>query len=101
MMLPIYALHRHHMLWDEPNAFNPDRFTPEAVRARPQFHYLPFASGPRICIGMGFAQMEAKLILATLLARWRFSPAGPAPVPTLNITLRPHGGIHLKAEAVK
>lgn len=101
MMLPIYALHRHHMLWDEPNAFNPDRFTPEAVRARPQFHYLPFASGPQICIGMGFAQMEAKLILATLLARWRFSPAGPAPVPTLNITLRPHGGIHLKAEAVK
>ncbi|WP_340108964.1 cytochrome P450 [Pikeienuella sp. HZG-20] len=100
LMLPIYALHRHHMLWDDPDALDPDRFAPETARARPRFQYLPFGAGPRICIGMGFAMMEAKLILATLLARWRFTPAGPAPEPAMNLTLRPRGGVLLKAARI-
>lgn len=97
LMLPIYALHRHRMLWTDPDAFDPDRFAPEAARGRHRYQYLPFGAGPRICIGMGFALMEAKLILATLLARWRFSPAGPEPEPAMNLTLRPRNGVLLKA----
>lgn len=97
LMLPIYALHRHRMLWDDPDAFDPDRFAPEAAKGRHRFQYLPFGAGPRICIGMGFALMEAKLILATLLARWRFAPAGPAPEPAMSLTLRPRGGVRLSA----
>lgn len=98
-MLPIYALHRHHMLWDDPDAFDPDRFAPEAAKSRHRYQYLPFGAGPRICIGMGFALMEAKLILATLLAKWRFAPDGPAPEPAMNLTLRPRGGVGLRAAA--
>ena len=100
VMLPIYALHRHEAFWDDPDAFDPDRFSLEAEKGRSRFQYLPFGAGPRICIGMSFALMEAKLILATLLARYRFTPAGPAPSPAMNLTLRPHGGVNLRAEAL-
>lgn len=100
IMLPIYALHRHEALWEAPDEFRPDRFAPTAKRAMHRYQYLPFGAGPRICIGMGFAQMEAKLILATLLCRWKFTPSGPAPVPAMNLTLRPHGGVNVKVEAV-
>lgn len=100
VMLPIYALHRHEALWDAPDEFRPERFTPEAKRAMHRYQYLPFGAGPRICIGMGFAQMEAKLILASLLVRWRFTPQGPAPTPAMNLTLRPQGGVNVKVEAV-
>ena len=49
VILPIYALHRHRMLWEDADAFQPDRFAdPKAV---PRFQYLPFGDGPRICIG--------------------------------------------------
>ena len=100
LMLPIYALHRHHMWWDDPDAFDPDRFLPEAVKARPRYQYLPFGAGPRICIGMGFALMEAKLILATLLTRYRFTLSGAPPEPAINLTLRPRGGVNVAATPV-
>ncbi len=48
---------------------DPDRFAPEAVKARDRYVYLPFGAGPRICIGMSFAQMEATAVLAVLLFR--------------------------------
>ncbi len=100
LMLPIYALHRHEMLWEDPDAFDPDRFAPDATRTRHRYQYLPFGAGPRICIGMGFALMEAKLILASLIANWRFTATGPAPYPAMNLTLRPRGGVNLTATAV-
>lgn len=100
VMLPIYALHRHEALWEAPDEFRPDRFAPAAKRAIHRYQYLPFGAGPRICIGMGFAQMEAKLILASLLVKWRFTPDGPPPTPAMNLTLRPQGGVNVKVEAV-
>lgn len=100
VMLPIYALHRHKLLWEEPDAFDPDRFGPE--REIDKYAYLPFGNGPRICIGAEFAIRESLIILATLLARFRFSlPEGHVPPePHLLMTLRPKGGVHLKAERV-
>ncbi len=92
VMLPIYALHRHHLLWDRPDAFDPDRFltTPD------RYAFLPFGAGPRICIGAGFALHEAVIILATLLARFRFTAIpGRDPQPRMILTLRPHGGVWL------
>ena len=95
-MLPIYALHRHHALWEDPHAFRPDRF---ANPTHDRFAFLPFGAGPRICIGAGFAMQEAQIILATLLARFRFTAVpGREPVPEMILTTRPKGGIWLTAE---
>ena len=96
VMLPIYALHRNHLLWDDPDAFRPDRWEKKPDR----YAYLPFGDGPRICIGASFALQEAVIILATLLARFRFNPvAGRDPEPVMILTLRPEGGVWLTAEA--
>ncbi len=97
VMLPVYALHRHHDLWEDPNAFNPDRFAdPKAID---RYAYLPFSDGPRICIGASFALQEAVIILATLLARFKFtSVPGRDPDPVMILTLRPEGGVWLTVE---
>jgi cytochrome P450 len=97
IFLPLYALHRHAMLWEEPNSFNPDRFLPERVKARDRYAYLPFGAGPRVCVGANFAMMQAHIILATLLARFRFEPGKrPLPTPTMLMTVRPDTGINLR-----
>lgn len=97
VMLPIYALHRNHLCWPEPHRFDPARFAdPKAID---RFAYLPFGDGPRICIGASFAVQEAVIILATLLARFRFARVpGRDPKPVLILTLRPEGGVWLTVE---
>ncbi len=96
VMIPVYALHRHRALWSDPDVFDPDRFAPGRAEGRHRFAFLPFGAGPRICIGAGFAEMEARIVLATLLARFCFSlPEGPWPKPEMLITLRPVGGARL------
>ncbi|MCY1127651.1 cytochrome P450 [Frigidibacter sp. RF13] len=95
IMLPIYALHRNHLLWPDPHRFDPDRFAD--MKTVDRFAYLPFGGGPRICIGASFALQEAVIILATLLTRFRFMPvAGRRPDPVLILTLRPQGGVWLQ-----
>ncbi|WP_300515994.1 cytochrome P450 [Aliiroseovarius sp.] len=95
VMLPIYALHRNRELWDNPDSFNPDRF--EDPRAIPPFQYLPFGTGPRVCIGMSFAMQEAVIILSTLLARYRFEAIPDRdPRPEMVLSLRPVGGVWLR-----
>lgn len=97
VMLPIYALHRNHLLWDDPHAFRPERFAD--AKAVDRFAYLPFGDGPRICIGASFALQEAVIVLATLVSRFRFSEVpGHAPCPALILTLRPEGGVWLNVE---
>lgn len=99
VIIPIYALHRNHQLWPEPDAFNPDRFADRKTIER--YAYLPFGDGPRICIGASFALQEAVIILATLLSRFRFIPVpGRDPDPVMILTLRPQGGVWLMAEPV-
>ncbi|MEE4189309.1 MAG: cytochrome P450 [Roseobacter sp.] len=99
VMIPIYALGRHHLLWDRPDHFDPDRFADrKAIR---RYSYLPFGDGPRICIGASFAVQEAVIILATLLARFKFTAVkGRDPKPVMILTLRPEGGVWLQAEPV-
>jgi cytochrome P450 len=89
IFIPVYAIHRHQSFWSDPDRFDPDRFRPDAVKARPRYVYLPFAGGPRVCIGMGFALLEAVAILARLLPHFRFEPAGEPPMPIAQTTLRP------------
>jgi len=60
----IYTLHRHPGFWDRPDAFDPDRFTPENSAGRHKYAFIPFGAGPRQCIGNTFGLMEASLIIA-------------------------------------
>ena len=97
VMIPIYALGRNKLLWDDPDAFRPERFDDRKNIDR--YAYLPFGDGPRICIGASFALQEAVIILATLLSRFRFTPVpGKDPEPVMILTLRPDGGVWLKAD---
>ena len=95
--VPVYVVHRHRRLWQDPLSFDPSRFTQEAKAERHRCAYMPFGAGPRTCIGATFAMIEGKTILATLLARARFElPEGEQPTPFARITLRPKDGLRLK-----
>ena len=97
VMVPIYALGRHRALWDEPDAFRPERFADR--KSIDRYAYLPFGDGPRICIGASFALQEAVIILATLLGQFRFRPVpGRDPEPVMILTLRPEGGVWLMVD---
>ena len=74
VMVSQWVLHRHKLLWDEPDAFDPRRFLPIARDKIDRFAYLPFGAGPRICIGAGFALQEAAIVLAHIMrcSRSRF-----------------------------
>ena len=97
VVMPIYAMHRHAKRWEDPDAFDPTRFAPEREAKIPRYQYLPFGAGPRICIGMAFAMIEATAMLATLLQKARFAPVpGRDPYPVARVTLQPGGGLPLR-----
>jgi cytochrome P450 len=96
LIVPIYALHRHKALWQDPDRFDPERFSAAAEESRMRYTYMPFGAGPRICIGMSFAMIEAKAVLASLVRAMRFTPVeGCDPEPMSRLTLRPMGGMRL------
>lgn len=94
-----YVVHHDPRYYPDPDRFDPDRWLPESIATRPRFAYLPFGSGPRKCIGDGFAKMEGVLILATIARVWSLRPpVGARPVRTLpQVTLRPRGKLPLVA----
>jgi cytochrome P450 len=63
----IHAVHRDPALWERPLEFDPDRFSPERVKQQDRWQFIPFAGGPRACIGQHFAMLEATLALGTVL----------------------------------
>jgi len=89
-----WLVHRHRKLWDDPDAFDPERFAPGRERERHRFQYIPFGGGPRVCVGARFAIVEALVILAYWLSSRRFTLAeGFAVEPHGAVTLRPRGGL--------
>lgn len=91
-----WLIHRHRKLWDDPDAFNAERFAPGRGHDRHRFQYLPFGGGPRTCVGARFAMAEALTILAIWLGRWRFLPVeGHQVRPSGTVTLRQKGGLPL------
>jgi cytochrome P450 len=94
VVLPQWVIHRDGRLYQEPEVFEPERWTKEFERGLPRCAYFPFGAGPRVCIGNSFALMELRLILPTILARWHLEPASAAPLELLaSITTRPRRGI--------
>jgi cytochrome P450 len=66
-----WVLHRHSMLWNDPDRFDPERFSTERSRERSAYAYLPFGLGQRACVGAQLAMTETTLILATLAQHYR------------------------------
>src|ERR1700746_2730800 len=71
VLLPLYLLHRHPRFWKNPQAFSPERFAPEHEAERPRFAYMPFAAGPRHCIGETLAVYEMLMHLYKMARRFR------------------------------
>jgi cytochrome P450 len=91
-----WLLHRHRNLWDNPDAFEMERFAGKGSRHR--YQYLPFGAGPRTCVGAQFATTEALTLLAHWLNQWRFVDIGHPVQPAGMVTLRPRGGLPLRLE---
>jgi cytochrome P450 len=91
-----WIIHRHYRLWDDGDAFIPERFAPDAPK-RHRFQYIPFGGGPRHCVGAAFATAEALTVLAHWLGEWRFRPIPGREVRVSGmVTLRPKGGLPLR-----
>jgi cytochrome P450 len=96
IMISPWVLHRHRRLWDNPERFDPTRFSKEASEKRPRFAYLPFGGGPRVCIGATLAMTEASLILAVLAQRFQLRLKEPQEIKLqTRITLRPKDGLKM------
>ncbi len=96
-----YTTHRHPAFWEQPEVFDPERFTPERSAGRPHYAYFPFGGGPRQCIGNNFAMMEAQLILATVAQRYRLHLVPGHPVePQALVTLRPRYGLQMTVHPI-
>ncbi len=92
-----YVSHRDKRFFDRPDEFMPERFAAGWEQKLPKYAYYPFGGGPRICIGQSFAEMEAKLILATILSQTSFELATTDPIlPEPGATLRPQNGLPVK-----
>ncbi|XP_064599537.1 cytochrome P450 3A11-like [Liolophura sinensis] len=72
--IPIYNIHRDPEYWDEPDTFNPERFSPENRASHHPLQWIPFGHGPRNCIGMRLALLEIRIALVYLFQKYRFVP---------------------------
>ncbi|MDS0259611.1 cytochrome P450 [Haloarcula sp. S1CR25-12] len=90
LTIPQWLVHRDERWYDDPDSFRPERWTDAFDESLPDYAYYPFGGGPRHCIGMRFARMEAKLAIATLAQRYRFETVTEPPLElAMRITLSP------------
>ncbi len=102
VVLSQYVIHHLPIYWSEPEKFWPDRFGPEQKEPGEDFAYFPFGAGPRTCIGMPFAMIESRLLLAAILQKYtpQLIP-GVRVVPQPMITLLPRNGLPLLLESAR
>ena len=102
VLIAPWVIHRHEKLWDEPDAFRPERFLPENRKSIDRYAWLPFSSGPRICIGAAFAMQEAVIALAEILKAAEVEAITPIePRPIHQVTLRSQRTLRLRLRARK
>jgi len=101
-VIPALGIHYDPEIYPEPEKFKPERFTDEAIAARPSCTWLPFGEGPRNCIGLRFGLMQACVGLAYLIRGYKFSVSTETQIPmkfvVKSILLSAENGIHLKVE---
>lgn len=94
-----WVTHRDPEIWPEPERFDPERFSPDAVEARHRFAYFPFGGGGRKCVGASLAMVEGTVALAMIARRVRLGVGeGPSPSPNPQLTLRPSGPVWMAVE---
>jgi enediyne biosynthesis protein E7 len=99
VLLPLYLLHRHPRYWQDPDVFWPERFAPEHEAQRPRFAYMPFAAGPRHCIGETFALYEMLMHLYKVARRYRLVHVPDMPLELeAQINLRSKYPLHMRLE---
>ncbi|HVP34624.1 MAG TPA: cytochrome P450 [Steroidobacteraceae bacterium] len=99
VLLPLYLLHRHPRFWKDPDRFWPERFAPEHEAERPRFAYMPFAAGPRHCIGETFALYEMLMHLYKVARRFRLVHVPDRPLELeAQINLRTRYPLHMRLE---
>lgn len=96
ILIQPYVVHRHPAFWEQPEMFDPERFSPERSKGLHRYAYIPFGGGPRQCIGQSFAMTEAQLVMATVAQRYRLRVMPKHPVETAPlITLRTRHGLKM------
>lgn len=98
VLFSIYLTQRHPDYWPDPTRFDPERFTVAQNKIRPHYIYLPFGGGPRNCIGLAFAQVELKTVLARLLQRFNFKGSGSPPHAHMGAALEPRPGVPTRVQ---
>ena len=99
LLMSQWVVHRDSRYFDSPEEFLPERWTPEFMRQLPKYAYFPFGGGPRVCIGQDFAMMEAMLVVATMLQRFKLVLVeGQVVEPQPVVLLRPKNGIKIRTE---
>lgn len=97
LMFSPYVTHRLPQHWEDPERFDPGRFTSERSENRHKFAYFPFGGGPRLCLGNNFALIEAQLVMARMLQRFRLRlEPGVEVRPTPIATLQPRPGVPMR-----
>jgi cytochrome P450 len=96
-IIPIYAIHRHRDYWDDPDRFDPNRFSPASPTKPTRYQFMPFGAGPRVCLGASFAMMEATIMLATFVRAAHFEvDRAFDPRPTGRMFLLPKHGMPMR-----
>ena len=87
IIMPIWAVHMDEDNYDEPHEFRPERFLPENQHLIKDYTYIPFATGPRNCIGKRFALIEMKYSLVKLLLNFEFEACDETEVWVIRLCL--------------
>ena len=99
IMFSQWVLHRLPDIWRDPDIFRPERWDPVNGEKVPQWAYFPFGGGSRICIGMPFAQLQTRLVLATILQHYiPLVVPGYSVTPLPLVTLRSKYGLRVRLE---
>jgi cytochrome P450 len=99
-MISPYVTHRLPSFWENPEEFDPERFTGERVAGHQRYAYFPFGGGPRQCIGEIFALTEMQLVIAMVAQKYRLHLVPGHPVEEeAMFTLRPRHGIQMTLES--